>query len=278
MIEEDEERNERSVFCVMDTSALFEYPDQVEILSEALTRKEFDGKKGVRGKIVIPEVVRKEVNDYSYHFDSKLTTEKREAKKKYLELTQRQKELIQGQKEKKKERKKILFWIKLKLFRKGAAEQNLEDKREEVEIAKLKPEIEELKAEVEKIKDLFQKVKKAKVLIDKELKDNPAWMLKCENPNIMFILMTKLLNEPGVYKKIRKPEERVENPAGDSDLIILATAMQLSNHGIAFVVTRDSGLANATIYVNKKLGYRRVVAKRNVLGPWFKKNNNEKGD
>lgn len=273
------EEKERKVHCVIDTSALFRYPEQIEALGKSLNRKEFDGENR-DGKIVIPEVVRREVNDCFYHFDSKsLTPEEREVKKEYSELIQTQKELIQKQKETEKERKKILFRIKFKLFKKWAAEQNLEAKREKAEIRRLKQEVEELKPEVEKIEAFRERINKAKALIDKELKHNSAWMLKHENPGIMLILTETLLTEPGVYEKIWKPGERVENLAGDSDLIILATAMQLSRHGNVFVVTYDSGLANAIFFVNKELGYRRVISKRDASGPWFKKeNNNKKGD
>lgn len=213
MLQEDKERK---VFCVMDTSALFGYPEQVKMLSEALRKKEFDNKKGVYGKIVIPEVVRREVNKYY----SKVLKQKEERLLKQLFS--------------------IRSWAQAKiLFR-----------------------------ERRKRKQFSENVQEAKALLDRELKSS-QWMLKRENPDSMFILQ-KLLGEPGIYQKIRKPKEKVSNPAGDSDLVILATAIQLSRQGTVFVVTRDSGLANAIIYVNKELGYRRVIAKRNALGPWFR--------
>ena len=283
MIEENEERNEWPVFCVMDTSALFGDPDQVEALSKALVRKEFDNKKGVHGKIVIPKVVEREVNDYYYCFDNKLTAEKKEAKKKYSELIQRQKERQKEkeekerqkkrQKEKEKERKKILFRIKLKLFRRWAAEQNLEDNPEDnpednLEDKKIKAEIMKLEPEVKEIKDFFEKVKKAKVLINKELRDNYVWMLERETKDIIHAARM-LQGEAGLYQN--KRGEKVKNLPSDSDLIILATAMKLSANGIAFVVTCDSGLANATIYVNRELGYRRVITKWDALEPWLKR-------
>lgn len=213
----EERKNERPVFCVMDTSALFGYPDQVEMLGRTLARKEFDGKKGVYGKIVILEVVRREVIKYY----SKLSKQREKTLLKQLFL--------------------MRSWVQVKtLFR-----------------------------ERRKRKQFSENVKKAKALLDRELKNNKIWMFKREDSEIMRILMM-LQTKPGVYKKIWGKGEQVENPAGDSDLIILATAMQLSVSGIVFVVTRDSGLANATIYVNKELGYRRVIVKRNALGPWFK--------
>jgi hypothetical protein len=292
VIEENEGKNEWSIFCVIDTSIFFNHRNQVEILSKALVRKEFDGKKGVHGKIVIPKVVEREVNDYYYCFDSKLTAEEKEAKKKYSELIQRQKERQkekeekerqkekeekerqkEREKEREKERKKILFRIKLKLFKRWAAEQNLEDNPEDnfednFEDKKIKAEIMKLEPEVKEIKDFFEKVKKAKVLIDKELRDNYAWTLERETKDIIHVARI-LQGEAGLYQN--KRGEKVENLPSDSDLIILATAMKLSANGTAFVVTCDSGLANATIYVNRELGYWRVITKWDALEPWLKR-------
>lgn len=226
MLKEEKERSGWSVYCVIDTSALFGYPEQIEKLGRDLAKREFDNKKGVDGKIVIPEVVRGEVNKY------------------YQKVSEQKEEKLL------KQLFSIRSWAQAKTLFKERC----------------------------KRKQFVKNVTEAKLLIDK-LKNNPNWMLKHENPDIMLILTTQLLNEPGVYKKVWEPKKQVENPAGNSDLIILATAMQLSRHGVAFVVTCDSGLANAIIYVNKKLGYRRVIVKRDVSGPWFKNgNNNKKGD
>ena len=256
MSEEKKEKNGWPVFCVMDTSALFNYPDQVEILSKALTKKEFDGKKEVDGKIVISTVVEKEVNDYFYH--SKLISKQRKIEKQYSELIQKR------QAEKKAGIKKIHFWIGLKLNRQWAIDQALEDEKKDTKIT-------ELESEIKEMKDLSEGVKKAKALIDQELGSNPIWMLKRVTPEIMYAAR-RLQDEVELYQN--KEGEKIKNPPLDSDLRILATAMQLSSQGFAFLVTHDSGLANAAMFVSREQGYKRVIAKPNALGPWFKKNNN----